>query len=227
MYIHTYRIVKNLYQGRKEKRRSRWNFFSPEFKGCCHSTTMVEPLVHLKRKCNLPINPYLRLLGGRFLVWSVGLSIFIFYRSTWWLMPCNIRLGRSTRPSCWSLSPPPAAALSSSSLTQRVAATRYIGLSFNWLFGTRSITNLQWITMLQLFLNFTTLIQGEKLMQKFQWLLNPRQVFDLSQSGPLPAIELYKRVPGVRFLACGGDGTVGWVLSVLDQVNIPTSKYIL
>ena len=40
----------------------------------------------------------------------------------------------------------------------------------------------------------------------------------MSESGPQPAIELYKRVPGVRFLACGGDGTVGWVLSVLDQV---------
>lgn len=26
--------------------------------------------------------------------------------------------------------------------------------------------------------------QGVKLMQKFQWLLNPRQVFDLTQGGP-------------------------------------------
>ena len=26
--------------------------------------------------------------------------------------------------------------------------------------------------------------QGLKLMQKFQWLLNPRQVFDLAQGGP-------------------------------------------
>jgi len=64
--------------------------------------------------------------------------------------------------------------------------------------------------------------QGEKLMHKFQWLLNPRQVFDLSQTGPQPAIQLYKRVPGVRFLACGGDGTVGWVLSVLDDIDVPS-----
>lgn len=26
--------------------------------------------------------------------------------------------------------------------------------------------------------------QGAKLLQKFQWLLNPRQVFDLTQGGP-------------------------------------------
>lgn len=62
--------------------------------------------------------------------------------------------------------------------------------------------------------------QGAKLMQKFQWLLNPRQVFDLSQGGPQPAIELYKRVPGVRLLACGGDGTVGWILSALDKLEV-------
>jgi len=61
--------------------------------------------------------------------------------------------------------------------------------------------------------------QGAKLMQKFQWLLNPRQVFDLSQGGPEPAIELYKKVPGMRLLACGGDGTVGWVLSCLDKLE--------
>ena len=36
----------------------------------------------------------------------------------------------------------------------------------------------------------------------------------------MPAIELFKKVPNVRLLACGGDGTVGWLLSVLDKVPI-------
>ncbi|XP_076334675.1 diacylglycerol kinase zeta-like [Tachypleus tridentatus] len=69
--------------------------------------------------------------------------------------------------------------------------------------------------------------QGAKLMQKFQWLLNPRQVFDLTQGGPFPGLELYKKVPNLRVLACGGDGTVGWVLSILDEIGISPPVSVL
>ncbi|XP_015793750.1 eye-specific diacylglycerol kinase isoform X1 [Tetranychus urticae] len=68
--------------------------------------------------------------------------------------------------------------------------------------------------------------QGSKLMQKFQWLLNPRQVFDLSQGGPRPGLELYRKVPNLRILACGGDGTAGWILSVLDEIGFKPSPPI-
>lgn len=62
--------------------------------------------------------------------------------------------------------------------------------------------------------------QGAKLMKRFQALLNPRQVFDLTKGGPGPAIQMFKSVPDLRLLACGGDGTAGWVLSVLDKVDL-------
>ncbi|XP_022248854.1 eye-specific diacylglycerol kinase-like [Limulus polyphemus] len=65
--------------------------------------------------------------------------------------------------------------------------------------------------------------QGAKLMQKFQWLLNPRQVFDLTQGGPSAGLELYRKVPNLRILACGGDGTAGWVLSALDEIGLSPS----
>ncbi|KAI0232726.1 Diacylglycerol kinase zeta [Lamellibrachia satsuma] len=62
--------------------------------------------------------------------------------------------------------------------------------------------------------------QGAKLLHKFQWLLNPRQVFDLSQGGPVMALELFKKVPNLRILVCGGDGTAGWILSTIDALEI-------
>ncbi|XP_044760598.1 eye-specific diacylglycerol kinase isoform X2 [Coccinella septempunctata] len=62
--------------------------------------------------------------------------------------------------------------------------------------------------------------QGLRLLQKFQWLLNPRQIFDLTQGGPKLGLEMYRNVHNLRVLACGGDGTVGWVLSVIDQIGM-------
>ncbi|KAM9301546.1 diacylglycerol kinase zeta [Gastrophryne carolinensis] len=62
--------------------------------------------------------------------------------------------------------------------------------------------------------------QGIKILQSFMWYLNPRQVFDLSQGGPKEALEMYRKVPSLRILACGGDGTVGWILSILDQLRL-------
>uniref|UniRef100_A0A7N9B0X2 Diacylglycerol kinase n=1 Tax=Mastacembelus armatus TaxID=205130 RepID=A0A7N9B0X2_9TELE len=62
--------------------------------------------------------------------------------------------------------------------------------------------------------------QGAKVLQMFMWILNPRQVFDLSQGGLREALELYRKVPNLRILACGGDGTVGWILSALDELQL-------
>ncbi|XP_073764898.1 diacylglycerol kinase zeta isoform X11 [Danio rerio] len=68
--------------------------------------------------------------------------------------------------------------------------------------------------------------QGAKIIQTFLWYLNPRQVFDLSQGGPQEGLEMYRKVHNLRILACGGDGTVGWILSALDQLQLNPSPAV-
>ncbi|XP_041925675.1 diacylglycerol kinase delta isoform X3 [Alosa sapidissima] len=62
--------------------------------------------------------------------------------------------------------------------------------------------------------------QGVKFLRKFKQLLNPAQVFDLMNGGPQLGLRLFQKFVTFRVIVCGGDGSVGWVLSELDKLGL-------
>ncbi|KAJ8282553.1 hypothetical protein COCON_G00050720 [Conger conger] len=62
--------------------------------------------------------------------------------------------------------------------------------------------------------------QGVKFLRRFKQLLNPAQVFDLMNGGPHLGLRLFHKFDNFRILVCGGDGSVGWVLSEIDKLNL-------
>lgn len=60
---------------------------------------------------------------------------------------------------------------------------------------------------------------GHALLTQLRSLLNPRQVFDLSQQRADDALRVFSDWPGTRILCCGGDGTASSVAAALDRVD--------
>jgi diacylglycerol kinase (ATP) len=65
--------------------------------------------------------------------------------------------------------------------------------------------------------------QGVKFLRRFKQLLNPAQVFDVISSGPQLGLRLFRHFDPFRILICSGDGSVGWVLSEIDRLNMHVS----
>ncbi|XP_060523361.1 diacylglycerol kinase 1 isoform X3 [Cylas formicarius] len=63
--------------------------------------------------------------------------------------------------------------------------------------------------------------QGYKILRKFQYILNPRQVHVLGKGcNPIQGFSMFKDVPSFKVVCCGGDGTVGWVLDSMDKIDL-------
>lgn len=63
---------------------------------------------------------------------------------------------------------------------------------------------------------------GTRLLAQLRALFHPSQIYDLTQNknGPGTGLLQFRNVPRFRILVCGGDGTVGWVLATLDELDL-------
>eukprot|EP01060_Flectonema_neradi_P039099 TRINITY_DN847_c8_g1_i1.p1 TRINITY_DN847_c8_g1~~TRINITY_DN847_c8_g1_i1.p1 ORF type:complete len:468 (+),score=74.86 TRINITY_DN847_c8_g1_i1:48-1406(+) len=61
--------------------------------------------------------------------------------------------------------------------------------------------------------------QGKALTRQLRQLLHPIQICDLSKVKPEKTLEQYRDVKNLRVIVCGGDGTVGWVMSAMIKAN--------
>lgn len=61
--------------------------------------------------------------------------------------------------------------------------------------------------------------QGHLLITQLRRLLNPIQVWDLADGAPDDVLESFLVFTRLRILVCGGDGTVSWIVSVLEGMK--------
>mmetsp|Transcript_27 Transcript_27/g.40 ORF Transcript_27/g.40 Transcript_27/m.40 type:complete len:1010 (-) Transcript_27:246-3275(-) len=62
--------------------------------------------------------------------------------------------------------------------------------------------------------------QGHLLITQFRRLLNPIQVWDLAKGGPEKILKSFSVLSHFQILVCGGDGTVSWIISALERMDL-------
>lgn len=66
---------------------------------------------------------------------------------------------------------------------------------------------------------------GGQLISRFKEILDEDRVYNLSEEGgPANALLQHQRTENLRIIACGGDGTVGWILSVMDGMTFENGR---
>lgn len=62
--------------------------------------------------------------------------------------------------------------------------------------------------------------QGHLLITQLRRLLNPIQIWDLADGGPGDVLQSFSALTRLRILVCGGDGTVSWIVSTIETMQL-------
>ena len=80
--------------------------------------------------------------------------------------------------------------------------------------------NSQWMPLLVFVNSRSGPQQGQLIIQQLRRLLNPIQIWDLADGDPATVLESFLVLSKLRILVCGGDGTVSWIVSTLEKMNL-------
>jgi len=90
-----------------------------------------------------------------------------------------------------------------------------------YILGDEHLVNSSWYTPVLVFVNSRSgPQQGHLLITQLRRLLNPIQVWDLANGGPETVLESFCALTRLRIVVCGGDGTVSWIISALEKMNL-------
>ena len=67
--------------------------------------------------------------------------------------------------------------------------------------------------------------QGDAVLKAVSSYLNKWQIWDLADGGPKRGLELFRNI-SCRVIACGGDGTFGWLQSAIDAGNFKIRPFV-
>jgi len=89
-----------------------------------------------------------------------------------------------------------------------------------YIIGDDLLPDSQWTPLLVFVNSRSGPQQGQLILMQLRRLLNPIQIWDLADGDPTTVLRSFLILSRLRILVCGGDGTVSWIISTLEEMNL-------
>ena len=89
-----------------------------------------------------------------------------------------------------------------------------------YILGDDLLPDSQWTPLLVFVNSRSGPQQGQLILMQLRRLLNPIQICDLADGDPATVLRSFLVLSRLRILVCGGDGTVSWIISTLENMKL-------